>query len=307
MPRARILLTGGSGLLALNWACATRETFEVVLATHTRRVSLPGTESADVPLDDVAALTGALRAIKPEIVVHTAGLTSVDACEQEPERARTAHVELTRNVCRASAAINATLVHVSTDHLYAGTRSLYTETDPPDPINVYGRTKLEAEHVVAEERPDALVLRTNFFGWGHRYRQSFSDWIYYSLAAGKPLTMFDDVFITPIIADKLATFAHRLIDAGASGTYNVVGDERISKYDFGVRLAEAFSLPKSLILRGKIAPSQLTAKRPPDMSLDNGKAQSRLGTPLGTLAEHLSLLRRQLPARRDELAAAVTE
>ena len=67
----------------------------------------------------------------------------------------------------------------------------------------------------------ALTVRTNFFGWGHRYRQSFSDWIYYGLKAGERLTMFDDVFITPILADRLAAFAHALTDSGASGTMHV--------------------------------------------------------------------------------------
>ena len=120
--------------------------------------------------------------------------------------------------------------------------------------------------------------------------------------------MFDDVFVTPIIVERLAVFTHRLVDGGASGIYNVVGDERISKYAFGVQLAEAFGLPKALLQRGKISASQLSARRPPDMSLDNRKARERLGTPLGSVAEHLRILREQERAgRRAELQSAVTE
>jgi dTDP-4-dehydrorhamnose reductase len=120
--------------------------------------------------------------------------------------------------------------------------------------------------------------------------------------------MFDDVFVTPILADHLALAAHRLLDSGATGVYNVVGDERISKYDFAVRLAEAFDLPKVLLQRGKIAASQLSARRPRDMSLDNGKARRALGTPLGNVSEHLRMLHAQdLAGRRAELLAAVTE
>ena len=151
-------------------------------------------------------------------------------------------------------------------------------------------------------------MRTNFFGWGHRYRQSFSDWIYYNLRGGKAVTMFEDVFITPILADRLATCAQRLLELGASGVYNVAGDERMSKYDFGVRLAAAFGLPERLVRRGKIAASRMSVKRPPDMSLDSAKARSLLGAPLGTVADFLSILERQdREGRRRELLAAVTE
>ena len=105
------------------------------------------------------------------------------------------------------------------DHLFAGKRAFYTETDIPEPLNVYARTKLLAEEWGTGKNAQALLVRTNFFGWGHRLRQSFSDWIYYNLRAHTPLTMFDDVFITPIIADRLAVHVHRLLALGASGIH----------------------------------------------------------------------------------------
>ncbi|MGZ8156285.1 MAG: SDR family oxidoreductase [Burkholderiales bacterium] len=301
-------MTGGSGLLALNWACALRGEHEVVLATHTRRVALAGTTSVALTLDDENALARSLDAIAPDLIVHTAGLTSVDACERDPALARYANAELARNVAQASKRVGSRLIHISTDHLFGGHRSFYRETDPAEPLNVYAQTKLLAEQWVGEACPDALIVRTNFFGWGHRLRQSFSDWIHYNLAAGKSLTMFDDVFITTILIDRLALYSHRLAALGASGIYNVAGDERLSKYAFGERFAETFGLSKSLLQRGKIAASQLSAKRPPDMSLDNAKARERLGTLLGTTAEFLQSLKEQdVAGRREELLAAVTE
>src|SRR6185436_4551873 len=139
-----------------------------------------------------------------------------------------------------------------------------------------------------------------------RHRQSFSDWVYYGLLAGTELTMFDDVFVTPILADRLALSTHRLLELGASGIYNIVGDERISKYHFGVQLANIFHLPESLVRRGKIATSQLSARRPPDMSLDNRKARERLQASLGNITEHfLTLQQQDRSGRRAELLAAV--
>ena len=308
MLRKKVLITGGTGLLALNWACAIRGTHDVVLATHTRQVSLEGATAAPLALDDALALRRELERIAPNVIVHTAGITSVEQCEREPELARHVYVDLARNVAGAARHLGAGLIHISTDHLFSGTRALSAEDAPPEPVNVYGRVKMLAEETVLGACPGALVVRTNFFGWGHRYRQSFSDWIYYSLRGGNAVTMFEDVIITPILADRLATCAQRLLELGASGVYNVAGDERVSKYTFGVRLAAAFGLPDRLVRRGTIAASRMSVKRPPDMSLDSAKARSLLGAPLGTVADFLSILERQdREGRRRELLAAVTE
>lgn len=285
-----------------------RERHEIVLATHTHCVTLAGTTSFALTLDDEDTLTRSLDAIAPDLVVHTAGLTSVDACERDPALARYANAELARNVARAVGRIGSRLIHISTDHLFAGLHAFYSETERPEPLNVYAQTKLLAEQWVAEACPGALIVRTNFFGWGHRLRQSFSDWIYYNLSAARPLTLFDDVFITSILIDRLALHTHALATSGASGIYNVTGEERLSKYALGEQVADAFGLPKSLLQRGKIADSQLSAKRPPDMSLDNAKARERLGTPLGTTAEFLRSLKEQdVAGRREELMNAVKE
>lgn len=184
MRLSRVLITGGSGLLALNWACCMRASHEVILARHSRKITLDGVSVVSLDLESDATLTKQLEIVRPSLVVHTAGLTSVDLCEQQPAAAMHANAELARNVALATRRLNIKLIHISTDHLFSGSRSRYTETDPPAPLNVYGRTKLQAEQWVTQENPEALLVRTNFFGWGHRYRQSFSDWIICSLRGG---------------------------------------------------------------------------------------------------------------------------
>ena len=304
----KVLLTGGSGLLALNWACAMRDQHDVFLATHVRRVALANTTAVPLALGDPDSIRAALQRIAPDVVVHTAGLTSVDECERQPDASDRANAGLAANVAQALRGTPARLIHISTDHLFAGTRSLYTETATPEPLNAYARAKLAAERAVADALPDALIVRTNFFGWGHAHRQSFSDWLYYNLSAGRELTLFDDSFITPILADALAVACHRLLELDARGVYNVVGDERVTKFDFGARFADAYGFSKALLRRGKIAASQLSAKRPRDMSLDNGKARERLGTSLGTITGYIRTLQQQdVAGRRRELLAAIQE
>jgi len=307
-PPKRILITGGSGLLALNWACRMRDQCEVYLARHTHDIRLRDTRVVPLELESIDSLLRRLEECRPEWVVHTAGITSVDQCEREPALARAANAVLARNVAEATARLGLRLIHISTDHLFAGARSMYREDDVPEPLNEYARTKLLAEQWVVQAHPEALVIRTNFFGWGHAARRSFSDWIYYGLRAGEALTLFDDVFITPILADRLVAAAHRLLELGASGVFNVVGDERLSKHEFAARLAHAFQLPEALVQHGNIRNARLLAKRPLDMSLSNAKARQRLGASLGNAAEFLLELRQQdQNGRRDELLAAIAE
>lgn len=308
MASGRVLITGGSGLLALNWACAMRREWNVVLGTHAHAVRLEGVSARPLDLEDVQYLARQFKEIAPDLVVHAAGLTSVDQCEENPDLARHVNAGLARNVAEAAAAGNIRLAHISTDHLFAGTRSGYREDDAPEPLNEYARSKLLAEEWVGQANPQALIIRTNFFGWGHAGRQSFSDWIIYSLRAGREITLFDDVFFTPILADALAKAAHRLVDLADGGIYNLTGDERLSKYAFAVRLAEVFNLRDELIRPDKISSAGLRALRPSDMSLDNTRARGLLGAGLGRIDDYFQALRRQEEdGRREELMHAVTE
>lgn len=306
MRRKRVLITGGSGLLALNWAMSMRDVSDVTLVTHHHSVQLHGVNTCSFSLNSPLDVCSQFRLLKPDLVVHTAGLTSVDECERSPELAHYANAEIARNVALATVACSASLIHVSTDHLFSNQGSLYTEVSATAPMNQYARTKALAETWVQEAAPAALVIRTNFFGWGHQNRQSFSDWIIQGLRAGIPLTLFDDVFFTPILADALVLHAHALLDAGASGVFHVVGDERLSKYEFAFKLATRFNLSAELISRQKLRDVQLLAPRPHDMSLDNSKARALLGASLGSVDNFLHSLQDQERAgRKFELERAV--
>jgi dTDP-4-dehydrorhamnose reductase len=291
--KENILITGGSGLLALNWAATVREEFNVILGLHDRQVTFQGTRSVLLNLDSKEALTQALEKMEIQLVIHAAGLTNVEACEANPTLAKYINVDLTKNLVMACAKLNIPMVYISTDHLFSGNESLIDEDFPVSPMNVYAKTKAEAEAYVQNAYPEALIIRTNFYAWGTSYRQSFSDMIINHLRAGKKISLFKDIYYTPILVEPLVDAVYELVQKKAKGIFNVVGDDRISKYDFGLKLAREFNLDNSLIEDGKIIDRPSLVNRPHDMGLSNKKVSNYLGRKMGGLDEHISKLRVQ--------------
>ena len=298
MAKQRLLITGGTGLLGLNWACAMRDHFDIFLVAHQRECWLQGVHVVKTRLEDGDEFDRLVRDVKPALAVHAAGFSNVDACEADPAAATRINATLAGTVAAVLARNAIPLVHISTDHIFSGGRMNYTEDCPPEPINAYARTKLQGEQAVAAAHPAALIVRTNFFGWGTRQRKSFSDWLIDTLRAGQSLRAFEDVFVTPILIDRLALAVHALAGRGAAGIVNVAGDERVSKLDFAVCLAQAFGLPANLVIRSSVADVSLKAPRPHDMSLSNARARAMLGASLGTVTQYLQELRCQEDAGR---------
>lgn len=287
----RVLITGGSGLLGLNWAASIKNTHNVTLGVHHRAVQLPGVATQPLSLESVDSFLENLDFIQPDYVIHAAGLASVELCEEKPDLAYYVNTELAGNVAQACALRGVQLAHISTDHLFRGDRPLLDEGMPIDPINTYGKTKSEAEVRVQDAYPEALVIRTNFYGQGPSYRQSFSDWVFSNLKMNHPITLFNDIFYTPIYTGRLVQIVHQLFERFATGTFHVVGDERVSKYDFALQLASTFSLDKKFISVGSVDSQHHRVVRPKDMSLSNKKVSKELNINVGGIKEHLLLMK----------------
>lgn len=285
-----VLLTGGSGLLALNWAIAIRDSRSVTLGLHKRKISLSGVEARRISLDSPKHFLNDLKRVQPGCVIHTAGLTNVEECEAKPEKAHYANVVLAENVARACAEFALPLVHISTDHLFSGRSAQVAESEPIEPQNQYARTKAEGEIRVLDLYPDAIVARTNFYGWGPSYRASFSDSIISALSANKPITLFEDVYYTPILIEVLARTLQELLNRRERGIFHITGDDRISKVEMGLKIAEQFGLDTFNIKSAKLAERKGLVRRPLDMSLSNKKVCRLLGRSLGGVREHTKAL-----------------
>jgi dTDP-4-dehydrorhamnose reductase len=285
--RKRVLLTGGSGLLALNWAMHIRENCDVVLGTHTKDISLNGITSCRIHMETMDAFSSDLDEIQPDIVIHCAGLANVEVCEADPIMAYQVNVVLSENVAICCKQRGISFVYISTDHLFSGKKPLVTEEETTSPVNVYGKTKLEAEQRIMDISDKHLAIRTNFYGWGPSYRQSFSDMIIGNIRAGKAVSLFDDFFYTPILIEELAQSVMELTEKNASGIFNVTGEERISKYTFGKLIAERFDLDESLIKVARFSDRKDLVQRPGDLSLSNKKLVTFLQRSIGNVKANI--------------------
>lgn len=292
MTPSRLLITGISGLLGLNLAVQARARFAVSGCYATHPVVLPGVDAAAVDVRSADAFERFVERVRPDLVIHTVGMSSVDACESDPGHAQELNVDAAEIVARVARSAGARLVHISTDHLFDGERPHRREDESLAPLNAYAKTKAEAEAVVLREHPDALVVRTNFYGWGTSARASFSDWILRALQRGEPLTMFSDVYFSPLCVDDLGDATFELVDRGVAGVVNVAGGERLSKYDFALHTAEVFGLPAGKVHATSVERASLRAQRPKDMSLDVTRVVAALGRSMPTARAGLRRLRR---------------
>ena len=289
----RLFLAGGSGLLALNWALISRETWNVYLGLHNRKIYPQFASIVSLSKLTTKDLTNVLSEISPNLVVNAAAVTNIEYCELNPEICFEVNVVFAEQLAYVCNHLNIPFVHISTDHLFSGVSPFATELTPPDPVNVYGKTKAEAESRVLNVYPSALVIRTNFYGWGTSYRRSFTDNVITQLQAGNVYTAFNDVYFTPILISDLVSAIHHLLELGAKGIFNVVGDQRLSKYDFCLSLATPFSLKQSLVQPISIHDLPALVQRPKDMSLCNFNATQWLNRSLGSVFEGFVRLRDQ--------------
>tara|TARA_B100000787_G_C16167827_1_gene284822 strand:+ start:17 stop:940 length:924 start_codon:yes stop_codon:yes gene_type:complete len=291
--KKKLLIIGGSGLLAINWAYIVRNDFRVVLGLHNRIISMDGVEAERISIDSTEHLQSDFNRINPDIVVNAAAITSVESCEENFKQAKAINTYAASSIATICEKLNIKLVHISSDHIFSGEEKFSFEDTLPVPLNNYAMTKYKAEIEVNNNNPSSLIIRTNFFGWGTDYRHSFSDFILNNLRNNHQVNLFSDIFYTPILIDELVIIVHELLDQNNCGIFNVVGDERLSKYDFGLKVADCFGLRPSLINSITYQEQSNSVLRPRDMSLSNLKLLQILGRKVPNLNIQLATLKKQ--------------
>ena len=296
-----IVFAGGSSLLAQSWIREEQPEYNFILGVHKREPDQNKGRNVVLAYENPEELAKQFQQLKADVVVNCIGLTNVEACEDDEKLAAYTNVEIAQNIAQASKLSKVKLVHISTDHLFDGAKAYASEQEKKVPVNAYGRTKSQGEDVVLDTYPDALVIRTNFFGWGPSYKPSFSDKILNSLERNTPIQLFDDVYYTPVSVASLREYILALVEKSANGIFNVTSSERITKYEFGCLLTDAFGYSKNLIEPVSIESIPGLTQRPKDMSLSNHKLSVFLSKSISSLKEQILALKEEVKQQLERL------
>ena len=242
-----IAFTGGSSLLAQSWIYKKDNKVDFILGKHKRELAKSKNKIFEFNYEDVKKLSNQLTDNKIDIIINCIGLTDVEECEKDYEAAFKTNVKIAENIAKACQRAKIKLVHISTDHLFDGSIAFANEEEKKVPLNNYAKTKAKGEEIVLQNCSDALVIRTNFFGWGPNYKPSFSDKILNNLEKGISSRLFKDVYYTPVSVGTLKKQIYLLIQKKAKGVFNISSNERITKYQFGILLDKTFGYNKNLI------------------------------------------------------------
>lgn len=192
-----------------------------------------GLTHAEVDVTQLAALEKAAAEFRPDWVFHLAAFTKVDDCERASDRAFLVNGLGARNAALAAASVGASLLHVSTDYVFDGSKiGPYREYDDTGPLSVYGQSKLAGERAVREVLPRHQIVRTSWlYGAGG---PNFVDTILNKARAGDPLKIVTDQRGAPTWTQDLADGLVRLATLGQYGTYHVTNDGFCTWHEFAV-------------------------------------------------------------------------
>lgn len=272
------LVTGVSGLLGLNFALAVDgKKHKVTGIANTVPMHWVNFQNLQVELTESGAIKKLLAEVRPDVVLHCAAMANLEACEADPDLAKRVNTFLPGEIANVCNKHGIRMIHISTDAIFDGSRGNYTESDIPNPINTYARTKLEGEIEVLKANPDALVTRVNFYGWSAAGNRSLAENFVHKLKTGSQVMGFTDVQFCPMNVLDLAEILVEANEKQLSGLYHLVGPETMSKYQFALKIAEKFSFDPSLIRPVSVKDSGLGAARSPNLSLSTDKVRRALG------------------------------
>lgn len=297
----KILITGANGLLGqkLIALLAHEEEIEVVATSKGENVNyydLPEYHFCPLDITDKEEVIRVIEDENPDVIIHTAAMTNVDECEQQKEKCWNVNVVAVEWLLEAAKKQSAFFIHLSTDFVFSGSNGPLREEDKLDPVNYYGKSKVEAELLVQQSGVDYAIVRTALV-YGIAPTMSRSNivlWVKESLENGKNIKVVDDQFRTPTLAEDLAQACWLIAKKRAQGIFHISDEEIYTPYEMALLVADHFKLDKNLI--SKTDSSQFTqpARRPPKTGFIIEKAKQELGYQPHTFQEGLAYMEKHL-------------
>ncbi|MFM6976976.1 MAG: SDR family oxidoreductase [Sphingobacteriaceae bacterium] len=298
----RILVTGSNGLLGqkITDLFLSSPDFELIASSNgpNRHPVKTGYTYVDLDVCDAQAVLKIIESEKPDIIIHTAAMTNVDACETDLEGCRKLNVDAVKNLASLCAEHNIHLVHLSTDFIFDGADGPYAEDAQPNPLSYYGQSKLDAEQAILASGCRAAILRT-IIVYGIVQDMSRSNivlWAKGALEKGEPISVVNDQWRMPTLAEDLAVCCLLAAMKEAEGIYNASGKDMMNMVELVEQVADFWQLNKRLIKPITSESLNQKARRPAKTGFILDKSIRELGYRPHSFLEGLAILDSQLKA-----------
>lgn len=297
----RLLLTGSNGLLGQKLVAILRNDPHVELWATSRGKD----RTADALGNRYRAMDIAVKAevdavfdeARPQVVIHAAAMTNVDACELDPESCRLHNVTATEYLVQAAKRHHSHFIFLSTDFIFDGGNGPYREEDEPAPLSIYGQSKLDGEHIVQRAGLERWAIARTIIVYGVAKGLSRGNvvlWAKNALEKGEPIKVVNDQWRMPTLAEDLADGCLRIAGRGATGIFHLSGPDGMTILELVERVGAFFDLPTSMITPVSSASLGQPAMRPPVTGFVLDKARSELGYAPHGFEAGLAVLREQL-------------
>ena len=246
---------------------------------------------ADLDICDQERTNAVIEKHRPSVVINTAAYNQVDDSETKDDLAFRINGLGAKNVALACRNAGAVMVHISTNYVFNGAKSLpYKEADPTDPISAYGISKLAGEYYVKYLLSKYFIIRTaglyGVAGCLGKGGGNFVDKVVKKAKAGAPLSIVGDEFITPTYTADLAVGLDQLIRQQKFGLYHLTNGGECSWYEFAVEIFKQLGI-KADITKTNAGSYKTVARRPKYAVLANGKIEKTAGIKLRSWQEAL--------------------
>ncbi len=296
----KVLLTGSNGLLGqklINLYLRDKTIALIATARGENRYPVKnGYTYVSMDVTNASNVQDIITLHKPDTIIHTAAMTNVDACETDQEGAEKLNVDAVEYLVDAANAVEAHFIHLSTDFIFDGEDGPYTEEAEPEPLSYYGETKLAAENMVRNQCDKWSIARTILvYGIVHDMsRSNIVLWAKGALEKGQPINVVNDQVRSPTLAEDLAIGCKLIEQKEAEGVFNLSGKDQMSIVEIVERVADYFSLDKSIITQVSSKTLNQAAQRPPITGFDLTKSEEVLGYHPRSFEEGIAVLMEQL-------------
>jgi len=273
--KKRLLVTGGAGFLGNHLLRRANHFVAAGTLHHTPATSLPGVTFHICNLQNPEEVRILLDRVHPDVIIHT-------ACSDQGKGIE-ATLPVAGILAMQTAERSIRFIHLSSDQVFDGATAPYTEASPTNPINPYGKAKVQAEELIRSLNPQATIVRTSLL-YDLRMPDRHTTRLIETTKTGQAYRLFVDELRCPVWVENLAEVLLELGLKEVPGILHLGGPESLNRWDLGMGLLHHFGgTPTPNIQKGTIEASGLV--RPKDLTMDSTRAQQLLQTPLFSLQE----------------------